>query len=39
MDSEHARCFADHIGYRAIQALKGVALVLTDVFVAEIGDV
>jgi transposase len=29
----------DHLGYRAIQALDGVGLVLAAVFVAEIGDV
>jgi hypothetical protein len=32
------RCFADHVGYRAIQALAGVRPVLAGVFVAEIGD-
>jgi transposase len=39
LDSELAGCFADHVGYRAIQALKGVGPVLAGVFVAEIGDV
>ena len=39
LDAELARCFADHDGYRAIQALKGVGPVLAGVFVAEIGDI
>jgi transposase len=39
LDDELDRCFAEHTGYRAIQALKGVGPVLAGVFVAEIGDV
>ena len=39
LDRRIARHFADHRGYRAIQALDGVGPVLGAIFVAEIGDV
>ncbi len=39
LDRRIAVLFADHVGYRAVQAIDGVGPVLAAVFVAEIGDV
>lgn len=39
VEAELAARFADHDGYRAIQAIKGVGPIMAAIFCAEIGDV